>query len=165
MAALPEGFWLRPPKDVDAAPLVEMLNAETLALIGVSLATVEWVVTPWHSPGADRERDFAVVVDPDGAVAGYVSVGSDPPYTEVLGIGVVALPHHGRGHRGGGGRRVRAPRAAGSSRWPRPSPRGHAVGALADEPRVAGLLRAHGYTEVRRFIAMRIDFAGTPAPA
>jgi ribosomal protein S18 acetylase RimI-like enzyme len=165
MAALPEGFWLRPPQDVDAAPLVEMLNAETLALIGVSLATVEWVVTPWHAPGADRERDFAVVVDPEGAVAGYVSVGSDPPYTEVLGIGVVALRHHGRGI--GAALVAEAERRAGRfAALAAPDRRVvMQIGALAGEPRVERLLAEHGYAEVRRFFAMRIDFAGSPAPA
>ena len=37
-------------------------------------------------------------------------------------------------------------------------------GALADEPRVSGLLAAHGYREVRRTTLMRIDFDGEPAP-
>ena len=165
MAALPEGFSLRAAADTDAEPLVEMLNAETLALIGVSLATVEWVVTPWHAPGADRERDFAVVVDPAGAVAGYVSVAADPPYTEVLGIGVVALRHHGRGI--GAALVAEAERRAGRfADLAAPDRRVvMQIGALAEEPRVARLLTEHGYAEVRRFFAMRIDFDGPPAPA
>jgi ribosomal protein S18 acetylase RimI-like enzyme len=39
------------------------------------------------------------------------------------------------------------------------------IGALAEEPRVGRLLAAHGYAEVRRFFAMRIDFDGPTAPA
>ena len=165
MAALPEGFSLRPPEDGDAQPLVEILNAETQALIGVSMSTVEWVVTPWHAPGADRDHDFAVVVDASGAVAGYVSVASDPPYTEVLGIGVVAIEHHGRGI--GAALVAEAERRAERfAALAAPDRRVvMQIGALAGEPRVERLLAGHGYAEVRRFVAMRIDFDGPPAAA
>lgn len=47
-----------------------MLNQEAQALIGVAVVGVDWVVTPWTAPGADLERDFAVVVSPDGELAG-----------------------------------------------------------------------------------------------
>jgi mycothiol synthase len=165
MAGLPEGFTLRPPADADAEPLMLMINAETMALIGVSLATVEWVVTPWRAPGADRERDFAVVVDAGGAVAGYLSVASDPPYTEVFIIGVVAIRHHGRGV--GAALVVEAERRA--RRFVDLAAAGRRVvmrfGTLADEPRVSRLMAEHRYLEVRRFVAMRIDFDGPPAPA
>ncbi len=165
MTALPAGFRLRPPLDADAEPLVETINDETTALIGVAVATVDWVTNPWSAPGADRDRDFAVVVDPGGAVAGYLSVESDPPYTEVLGIGVVAVRHHGRGV---GAALVaeaerRARRFADMAAPDRPVVM--QMGSLADEPHVSRLLSARGYVEVRRFVAMRIDFDGPPAPA
>jgi mycothiol synthase len=162
---LPEGFTLRPPVQEDGEPLVEMLNEETVKLIGVPLATLEWFLSPWNAPGADPERDFAVVVDEEGGLAGYLSVESDPPYTEVFSIGAVALRHHGRGL--GAALVAEAERRAlrfvdmaqGDRRVVM-----HA-GALADEPRVSRLLRARGYTEVRRFVGMRVDFDQPPAPA
>jgi mycothiol synthase len=165
MAGLPEGFTLRPPADADAEPLMRMTNAETTALIGVSLATVEWVTNPWSAPGADRDNDFAVVVDPAGVVAGYLSVQSDPPYTEVLGIGVVAIPHHGRGI--GAALVMEAERRARRFADLAAADRRVVIqmGSLADEPRVSRLMAEHGYVEVRRFVAMRIEFDGPPMPA
>jgi mycothiol synthase len=164
-SVVPEGFTLRPPADADGESLVRMMNEETVALIGVAVATLEWVVTPWAAPGADREHDFVVVVEPGGGLAAYLSVVSHPPYTEVFSIGVVALEHHGRGL---GAALVReAERRAG--RFGELAARDRRVvmrlGALADEPRVSQLLSAHGYAEVRRFVEMRIDFDGPPAPA
>lgn len=165
MTELPAGFRLRPPLGADAEPLAEMINAETTALIGVSVATVEWVTNPWSAPGADRERDFAVVVDPGGTVAGYLSVQSDPPYTEVLGIGVVALRHHGRGV--GAALVAEAERRAGRfADLAAPDRRVvMQMGSLADEPHISRLLSARGYAEARRFVAMRIEFDGPPPPA
>lgn len=165
MAGLPEGFTLRPPADADAEPLMHMINAETMALIGVSLATIDWVMNPWRAPDADRERDFAVVVDPGGALAGYLSVASDPPYTVVSGIGVVAIQQHGRGI--GAALVVEAERRARRFADLAAPDRRVAIqmGSLADEPRVSRLMAEHGYVEVRRFVAMRIEFDGPPAPA
>jgi mycothiol synthase len=143
---------------------VQVINEETMALIGVSVATVEWLLAPWNAPGADRERDFAVVVAPDGCIAGYVSVESDPPYNEVFGIGVVAMRDHGRGL--GAALVAEAERRAQRFVGLADPDRRVAMhmGSLADEPRVSRLLSAHGYVEVRRFAAMRIDFDGPAAP-
>jgi ribosomal protein S18 acetylase RimI-like enzyme len=163
MAALPAGFTLRPPFDADAAAIAAMINEETTALRGFAVVSVEWVLTPWSAPGTDRERDFAVVAGPGGDLAGYLFVESDPPHTEVTSIGVVALRHHGR--RLGAAVVGECERRA--QRFVALADPGLRVvmhaGSLAEEPRVAALLRAHGYTEVRRFTAMRIDFAGAPA--
>jgi ribosomal protein S18 acetylase RimI-like enzyme len=163
MAGLPAGFTLRPPLDADAETIAAMINAETTALRGFAVVSVEWVLTPWSAPGTDREHDFAVLVDPGGDVGGYLQVESDPPHTEVFSIGVVALHHHGRGL----GAAVVAECERRAQRFVALAGPGVRVvmhaGSLAEEPRVAGLLRAHGYTEVRRFTAMRIDFAETPA--
>ncbi len=163
MADLPAGFALRPPLDADAETITEMINAETTALAGFAAVSVEWVLTPWSAPGADRERDYAVVTETGGDVAGYLYVESDPPYTEVFGIGVVALRHHGRGL---GAAVVRECERRAQRFVALADPEVRVVmhaGSLADEPRVAALLQAHGYREVRRFTAMRIDFDGAPA--
>src|SRR5207244_3491699 len=100
--------------------------------------------------------------DPGGGLAGYLSVESHPPYTEVFTIDAVALGHHGRGIGAAllceAGRRAR--RFAGLAARDRPVVM--RAGALADEPRVSRLLAAHGYSEVRRFVEMRIDFDGPP---
>jgi ribosomal protein S18 acetylase RimI-like enzyme len=165
MPGLPDGFTLRPPADGDGEPIARMLNEESRALTGIALATEKWVVTPWTTPGADRANDFAVVVDPAGAPAAYLALQADAPYTSILLIGSVGLPHHRRGI--GGFLLTEGERRAG--RFAALAPPGAPVflrpGVLAGEPRVARLLTDHGYVEVRQFVRMVIAFAGPPPAA
>jgi mycothiol synthase len=160
----PEGFALRTPTDSDGEAIVQMMNEESIALRGVAMASLDWVVTPWSAPGADPQNDFAAVTGPEGDLAGYVFVESHPPYTSVFSVGVVALRHHGRGV----GTAVLAEAERRARRFFGLAPAGQRVvmhaGALADEPRVSELLSAHGYVEARRFARMSIDFDEPPQP-
>jgi mycothiol synthase len=162
--ALPPGFTLRPPLPIDGAAIVEMMNAETLALRGVAMVDLDWIVNAWTAPGADRQNDFAVVTDAAGDVAAYVFVECHPPHTEVFSVGAVAMRHHGRGI--GAALVEEAERRA--RRFFLSAPPGERIvihaGALAEEPRVAALLTAHGYVEARRFAQMSIEFDGRPPP-
>jgi hypothetical protein len=47
---LPPGFTLRPPELSDGEPIVEMMNAETLALRGVAMVDLDWIVNAWTAP-------------------------------------------------------------------------------------------------------------------
>lgn len=140
-----------------------MLNEETEALIGVPLADLDWVTSSWTAPEADAHV-YTVVEDAAGSVVGYLLAECRPPYTEVFGLGVVAVSHHGRGIGGAivdeierGGRELTRPAAPGERVVVQ-------VGALADEPHVSALLAGRGYAEVRRFWLMRIEFTAAPAP-
>jgi mycothiol synthase len=160
----PEDYTLRPPRPADGQPIVEMLNAETVAVLGVPMVSLDWIVTPWTAPGVDLERDFAVLLGPAGDLAGYLFVESDPPYSVVFSIGAVALSHHGRGV----GAAVLDEAERRAQRFvdlAAPDQRVvmHA-GALANEPRVAALLSAHGYVEARRFAHMQVLFHEPPTP-
>jgi mycothiol synthase len=159
---VPPGFGLRPPRPADAEPIVAMMNAETEALIGVPIASIDWVANMWTAPSADLEADFAVVHTDAGDLAGYLLVQGHPPYTEVFAVGVVALPYHGLGL--GAAIVAETERRAGRLVDLAPPQRRVVVhaGALADEPRASALLAAHGYVEVRRLSQMQIDFAGPP---
>jgi mycothiol synthase len=141
-----------------------MLNQEARALIGIAVVGLDWLVTPWTAPGADLERDFAVVVSPDGDLAGYLMLESDPPHTLVYATGAVAVDHHGRGLGGAMLDEIERRAAALATQ----APAGEAVilhiGVLADEPLVAGLLRERGLEEVRRAWSMTIAFDRPPAP-
>jgi mycothiol synthase len=163
-AGFPEGFALRPPDESDGEAIVAMMNAESVALLGVAMVSLNWLVTPWTAPGADLEHDFAVVTGPDGDLAGYLFVESDPPFTSVFSIGVVALRHHGRGV----GAAVLEEAERRAQRFVALAPPGDRVvmhaGALADEPRASALLAAHGYVEVRRFARMTTEFDAPPEP-
>jgi mycothiol synthase len=141
-----------------------MMNEETMALLGVTMVSLDWVVTPWTAPGADLENDFAVVTAPDGDLAGYLFVESGPPYTAVFSIGVVAMRYHGRGL----GAAILGEVERRARRFFPLAPPGERIvmhaGSLAGEPRVAALLSAHGYHEARRFARMAITFDGPPGP-
>jgi GNAT superfamily N-acetyltransferase len=160
---LPPGYRLRAPVIEDGPAIADMLNAETVALTGVPLASVEWVTTAWTAPGARVDRDFGVITDGDGMIAGYFMIQFEPPFTTVFGIGAVALPHHDRGvgsaiveEIGGRGREIAVGRENVTLR----------MGVLAGEPRVAELLTAHGFHEARVFWSMTLRFDGPPqAPA
>jgi len=163
-AQLPDGFAFRPPVDGDGEPILEMMNEESIALRGVAMASLDWIVNAWTAPGVDRENDFAVVAGPDGEIAGYVFVESHPPYTEVFSVGAVAVRHHGRGI----GAAIVEELERRARRFLPFAPPGERVvihaGTMAEEPRVAELLTAHGYFEARRFARMSIEFEEPPAP-
>jgi mycothiol synthase len=163
-AGLPPGFALRPPADADGEAIVAMMNEETLRLRGVAMVTTDWIVNPWTAPGADRENDFAVVTAPEGDIAGYVFVECHPPHTEVFSVGAVALGHHGRGI----GAAILDEAEHRAQRFFLHAPPGERIvmhaGSLAEEPRVAALLTAHGYHEARRFAQMAIELDRPPAP-
>ena len=147
----------------DGPAIADMVNEETVALTGVRLASVEWVTTAWTAPGARLDRDFGVITDGEGAIAGYFMIEFEPPFTTVSVIGAVALSHHNRGIGSAiiaeverRGRELAAGRENVTLR----------MGALAGEPRVAALLTAHGFREVRVFWSMTLRFDGPPpAPA
>jgi mycothiol synthase len=163
IVSLPEGYAFRPARLADGPAVLAMLNEETEALIGVPLADIDWVTSPWTAPGADGHV-YTVVEDAAGAVVGYLLAECRPPYTEVFSLGVVALSHHGRGI---GAAIVEEIERRGRELARRAPPGERVVvqvGALADEPRVSALLSGRGYAEVRRFWLMRIEFSTPPAP-
>lgn len=141
-----------------------MLNQEARALIGVAVVGIDWVVTPWTAPGADLERDFAVVVSPDGDLAGYLMLECDPPHTLVYSTGAIAIGYHGRGLGGAMLDEIERRASALATLAPAGEPVVWHMGVLADEPLVAGLLREHGLEEVRRAWSMTITFDRAPAP-
>jgi mycothiol synthase len=161
---IPEGFALRPPGPEDVAPIVALLNEETLATMGVRFASAGWVTNMWSSEAAELEQDFAVVHADNGDLAGYLLVSGDPPYTEVFAIGVVGLAYLGRGL----GTAVLAETERRAQRLVGLAPPERRVvihaGGLAGEPRSASLLSRHGYVEVRRLSEMRVEFDGPPEP-
>jgi len=158
---LPPGYRLRAPVIEDGPAIADMLNEETLALTGVPVASVEWVTTAWTAPGARLDRDFGVITDSGGAIAGYFLIDFEPPLTTMTVIGAVALSHHNRGIGSAiidevlrRGRELAAGRDDVTLR----------MGVLAGEPRVAALLTANGFREVRVFWSMTVRFDGPPPP-
>jgi mycothiol synthase len=161
--ALPCGCTLRPVRLADGPAVLAMLNEETQALIGVPLADLDWVIGPWTAPESG-EHTYAVVEDAAGTIVGYFLAECRAPYTEVFGLGVVAVSHHGRGI----GAAIVAEIERLGREMARRAPAGRRVvaqmGTLADEPDVSALLAERGYAEVRRYWLMRIEFAERPEP-
>jgi len=158
---LPPGYRLRAPEIEDGAAIADMLNEETVALTGVPVASMEWITTAWTAPGARLDRDFGVITDSGGAIAGYFMIDFEPPQTTITVIGAVALSHHNRGIGSAiieeverRGRELAAGREGVTLR----------MGVLAGEPRVAALLTAHGFREARVFWSMSLRFDGPPPP-
>jgi mycothiol synthase len=153
---------MRPALDDDADEIAAFANEECIAFLGVPVLSADWLRDRWTAPSVDRDQDFAVVEAPEGGLCAYLSVESDPPFTQVFALGIVAPSFHGRGL--GNAIVTETERRA----WrfvPRTDPGERIVmhaGALADEPRASALLASHGYREVRRFQLMRIDFDDEP---
>lgn len=140
------------------------MNEEAEALVGFRPASAEWLRNRWTEPSVDRASDIAVVEAPDREVCGFVGVAGDPPYVEVFVLGVVALGLHGRGI---GSELVREGerRAARFASLAPPDARVVVhYGALADEPRVSGLLERHGYRDGARASSERTTSATRCSP-
>lgn len=164
VVSLPPTFRLRPARDEDAHAIAAFANDEAEAVVGAPVISPQWLLRHWTAPSVNRDRDVAVVEASDGHPCGYLSVRADPPYARVLALGIVARPYRGRGL---GGALVAENERRAQRLVALAHPQLRVVihsGALADEPRVSGLLAAHGYREVRRTTLMRIDFHGEPAP-
>jgi ribosomal protein S18 acetylase RimI-like enzyme len=162
---LPSGFRLRPARDEDAEAVARFANEEGMAIVGAPLIDADWLRRRWTSPGVDRDRDVALVETTHGEVCGVVSVVSEPPFTSIFALGIVAPAFHGLGI--GAALVPESERRAGRF-LPLAPPDAQVVihaGALADEPRVGELLSSQGYMEVRRFELWRIDFSAAPRSA
>jgi mycothiol synthase len=161
---IPQGFVMRPPRPGDTEAIVDLLNEETLAMMGIRFASAQWVTNMWASETAQLDQDFAVIHAENGDLAGYLLTSGDPPHTEVFAVGVVALAYLGRGL----GTAILAETERRAERLVALAPPGRRVvihaGGLAGEPRAAALLSRHGYVEVRRLSEMRVDFDGPPPP-
>jgi mycothiol synthase len=163
MELLP-GFRMRPPRDEDADDVAAFSNEECVAWLGTPVIDAAWLRARWTAPGVDRDRDFAVVESASGKLCGFLSVESEPPFTEVFALGIVAPAFHGLGL----GAAIVSENERRARRFVELADPGARVvihaGTLAGEPRVTALLGSRGYQEVRRFELRRVDFTGEPPP-
>ena len=86
---------MRPPQDADE--VAAFSNEECVAWLGTPVIDADWLRGRWTAPGVDRDLDFAVVDSPSGEVCGFLSVETEPPFTEVFALGIVAPAFHGLG--------------------------------------------------------------------
>lgn len=94
----PEGFEVRSVAVADAPAIAELINEVTLVEVGVPWTTVEETRDHLTSPGRDRAPEEAVLVEADGALAGYVQFwGPSDPVTEMQMLVFVSPRVWGRG--------------------------------------------------------------------
>jgi mycothiol synthase len=162
---LPDGYLVRPPRpDEDGPAVVEVLNADSIALGRTATASLDWVAAPWRTAGADLDR-FGVITTMGGEVVAYFLLESEPPHTDVWTVGAVTASHHGRGLGTAIVVEVERRAAALAGLAPAGGEVTLSAGSLADEPHVSAILASHGFVEVRRFLTMEIEFDGQPAAA
>jgi mycothiol synthase len=164
-AGLPAGYRLRPVTDADPEAISALINACSLAEIGVSIATPDLIRSNWTMPGFDRARHARAVEAPDGSLAAYLEyANTEPPYTIPAAFSMVHPDHAGRGI---GTALLRL-----IERWARAN-----LGLAPPEARVTlrawanhqaaaarALLEHEGFTPVRVFSKMQIDLDAPPEP-
>jgi len=158
--AAPEGLELREARIEDAPAIAELVNAVTIAEVGSPWTSVDEVHDDLTLPGRDPRFTPVVLVEQDGALAGYLSfdVTPEPPAIHVLafvprrlwGAGLSARLIHEAEERA----RTTAP--AGSA--------GVAVyvSRFVGNEAAARLFEALGYMLVRTFWIMRIELDRAP---
>lgn len=79
MKELPTGFTTRPATMADAQIVTDLLNAETLAVVGKTKYSYEECLQEWSEPGFDVESSSQMVFAPDGRLAGYIEIWDNEP--------------------------------------------------------------------------------------
>jgi len=80
MHALPDEYQMRPGRLDDIPELIALESAYTTAHFGRSLRTEGELRTEWKTPHFDPARDSRVIIDPDGAICGWVEVYDFDPH-------------------------------------------------------------------------------------
>ena len=84
MHPLPDGYTARSGRLEDVPELASLEGRYTTALFGRTLRTEGELRTEWQAPSFDPARDTQIVIDPDGAIVGWIEVYDFEPH--------VALP-------------------------------------------------------------------------
>ena len=81
MNTLPENFFVRPPTMADLEAVVELMNAATLADIGLVNFSLESVGRYWQGGDLNLETDARLIFAPNGQLAGFAQFMEEPPPT------------------------------------------------------------------------------------
>jgi mycothiol synthase len=159
----PAGYSIRPVSLDDAETITGLINACTVAELGVPWASVEDTRDDLTAPGRDIAADEVIVSDAGGVPAGYLQVWGDiAPFTD-LALGIYVHPEHwGRGvstfliRLGEERARGKIPMAPEGERVTLQ------VARFADNERAATVFGQLGFAYVRTFWMMRIELADPP---
>lgn len=70
----------------DLPPVVALMNACSLKVIGKSDDTIEDIGSDWAAPGFDQARNQRVALSPDGQVIGFAHVDDERPIAPFLDV-------------------------------------------------------------------------------
>ena len=81
MNTLPENLSVRPPTMADLEAVVELMNAATLADIGLVNFSLESVGRYWQGGNLNLETDARLIFAPNGQLAGFAQFMAEAPPT------------------------------------------------------------------------------------
>jgi mycothiol synthase len=157
---LPEGYVAREPTPGDADAIADVMNAVTLAEVGVPWTTADDVRDELTAPGRDGMLPETVVLDAVGALVGYTSVVASSEDE----VHLLVFVHPREWGRGLSTWLIRSDEARVAERWPDGVP--VRLSCFGGNEAAVRLFRALGYQHARTFWVMEIEFADAPpAPA
>jgi mycothiol synthase len=94
---LPAGYIARRPQRDDAPAVAELINACSVADVGLPLVSEEMIGMLWQMPGYDPAADGWLVTTADGTLVGVGIPYTREPYTQVNALEVVHPDHAAHG--------------------------------------------------------------------
>ncbi|MEM7112616.1 MAG: GNAT family N-acetyltransferase [Chloroflexota bacterium] len=155
-------YTLRPARLADAAAIVAVRNASSQDVLGTNITSDYWQRFHWHEEGIDLANNCRVAVNEAGKVLGYVEVAIGSPY--VTGELMVVV-HPSARCQGLGTQLLRWGEARLAEFLDR-APEGLRVviqsSVFSHHKTAVSLMEARGYSDVRRFIHLRIELTEPP---
>jgi mycothiol synthase len=153
----PDGWRAREPTLADAGALAELINAVTVAEIGVPYTTADEMRDALTSPDRDGRFPETVVLDADASVVGYTQamVASDAE------VHVFVFTDPRLWGRGLSTWQIRRAETVVADRWPAPVPL--RLSRFGGVDAAAELFERRGYERVRTFWTMDIDLTAPPS--
>lgn len=158
MSDLPTGYQLRPPTEVDAAAIADVVAAHDVADFGEPDFSVQDLLDDWHRPRFARAADAWVLIGPTGRIIGYAYVWESVPDRELEADAFVLPEYSGRGL--GGQLLDVIERRARTVADGRSMTLGVFTSSVNEDKR--NLLLRRGYRYVRSVLRMRIDLSRQP---
>lgn len=91
LPTLKPGYQVRPCTLDDIEPVVALMNACALKVVGKADEVVEEILTDWQEPGVDQQANQRVILSPEGHIVGWAEV-SDKQL--IVYIDVYVHPDH-----------------------------------------------------------------------
>ncbi len=162
---LSNGFRARPPVLDDAEAVTDLLNAQSIALIGCPRYQAHQFLNDWQAPSFNLATDALIVQTGDGTILGYGEVWDTAPHVRMY-ASVTAHPAYlGQGV----GTYLSAWVEARARQALDKAPDGARVtlqqGTMSANKAARQFLEAHGYIHTRYFFRMLIELDAPPPPA